>query len=198
MPRPPRNAQPGLIYHVCSRGSNREPIYRDAFDHIVFGRLLARFAQRQRWLVLAWVEMTNHYHLLVDIPFGGLSLGMQLLNTGYACRFNRRHAHTAHVFRNRFWSTSMRDDAHLLRTCRYIVLNPVRAGLCERPEDWPWSSYRASAGLELTPPFLADTSVLRLFGRDPEAARRAYREFVSQGIPPVSDTGFQRAREPAR
>jgi putative transposase len=186
--RPLRNEQPGGTYHITSRGSNRRPIYVDDVDHFIFGQLLSRFAQRQRWVVIAWAEMTNHYHLLLEIPFGGLSAGMQLLNGGYACRFNYRHDRTAHVFRNRFVATLIESEAHLLEAARYIVLNPVRAGLCKSPDRWRWSSYRASAGLDLAPPFLADSVLLRLFDERPAAARRSYREFVALGHVPVSDT----------
>jgi REP element-mobilizing transposase RayT len=179
------------MYHLTARGSNKEPIYLNDIDHRMFGSLLGRFAQRQRWVVIAWVEMTNHYHLLVQVPYGGLSSGMQLLNGGYALRFNQRHDRSAHVFRNRFGATPIESEAHLLEAARYIVLNPVRAGLCKLPGDWPWSSYRACAGLDLAPPFLAESVLLRLFDRNPRAARRAYREFVAQGHVPVSDTGSE-------
>jgi putative transposase len=190
MGRALRNEEPGGIYHVTSRGSNKRPIYLDDADRSIFTGLLGRFALRQRWLVFAWVLMTNHYHLLIQVPFAGLSRGMQLLNGGYACRFNLRHGRTAHVFKNRFDARPIESEAHLLEACRYIVLNPVRAGLCSSAEDWPWSSYRASVGLELAPAFFADSVVLRLFDANPTAARRAFRDFVAQGHVPVSDTAF--------
>jgi REP element-mobilizing transposase RayT len=186
--RPLRNEQPGGTYHVTSRGSNKFPIYADDLDHVIFERLLSRFAQRHRWTVIAWVEMTNHYHLLLQIPFCGLSAGMKLLNGGYAVRFNQRHERTAHVFKNRFSATPIESEAHLMEAARYIVLNPVRAGLCKSPQQWRWGSYRACAGRELAPPFLAESVLLRLFDKRPPAARRAYREFVAQGHAPVSDT----------
>jgi REP element-mobilizing transposase RayT len=189
--RPLRHEEPGRIYHVASRGSNKEPIYLDDFDRRIFTELLGRFAQRERWVVFAWVLMTNHYHLLVEVPFGGLSCGLQSLNGGYACRFNRRHGRSAHVFRNRFFAVPIESEAHLLETCRYVVLNPVRAGLCKSPAAWRWSSYRACAGHDLAPPFLAESVLLRLFDKEPTEARRAYRAFVAQSHGPVSDTGSE-------
>lgn len=189
MGRPLRNEQPGCIYHVTARGSNKQPIYLDDLDHRIFRLLLSRFALRQRWVVISWVEMTNHFHMLVQIPYGGLSEGMQLLNGGYALRFNQRRDRSAHVFRNRFSATLVESESHLLETARYIPLNPVRARLCDAPERWPWGSYRALAGLELAPPFLAESVLLRLFDHDPTSARLAYRRFVAQGHAPVSDTG---------
>jgi putative transposase len=187
--RATRDEEPGGFYHVTARGSNKLPIYLDDADHLIFRSLLSRCTQRQRWIVMAWAEMENHYHLLLQIPLGGLSVGMQLLNGGYACRFNYRHDRTAHVFRNRFSSTRIESEAHLLEAARYIVLNPVRAGLCESPRDWRWSSYRACAGIDVAPPFLAESALLNLFDKRPAAARRAYRTFVAQGHVTVSDTG---------
>jgi hypothetical protein len=106
-----------------------------------------------------------------------------VLNGSFARFSNRRHDYIGqHLFRNRFWSDEIVTEKHLLETARYIVLNPVRARICESPADWAWSSYRASAGLDFAPSFLAATQHLRLFGTRPSEARRTYREFVSEGI----------------
>jgi hypothetical protein len=101
--------------------------------------------------------MGNHFHLVVQLPHLGLSEGMQLLNSGYAVRTNSRYKRTGHLVRNRFYSQQVETEAHLLKLCRYVVLNPVRAGLCLWPADWPWSSYRATVGLEPAHPFLSTT-----------------------------------------
>lgn len=193
MGRGPRYAPADGYYHVTSRGNNKGLIFLDDTDRRIFLELLDRFARRHGWVVIAYCLMPNHYHLVVYLPSGGLSAGMQLLNSGYACRFNRRHDRIDHVFRQRFTCTPIESEAHLAEACRYTVLNPVRAGLCASPEDWPWSSYRASVGLDLPHPCLHDTVLLRLFGRRPEKARQAFREFVAQGHVPVSDTGFKGA-----
>jgi len=115
---------------------------------------------------------------------------MQVLNTGYSVRTNKRHGRTGHLVRNRFYSNLVEDDAHLMEAIRYIVLNPVRAGLCQSPADWPWSSYRACAGTELAHPFLSVDRVLGLFGTRPAAARAEFRAFVREGHVQVSDTGL--------
>ncbi len=190
MGRSLRHAPAGGYFHVTSRGNNKGLVYLDDSDRRRFLYLLARFARRHSWVVLTYCLMTNHYHLVLHLPSGGLSKGMQLLNSGYACRFNRRHDRIDHVFRQRFSSTEIEDEAHLVEACRYAVLNPVRAGLCESAEDWPWSSYRASIGLELADPCLDDTALLRLFDDSPDEARRAFRAFVEQGHVSVSDTGL--------
>jgi hypothetical protein len=126
--------------------------------------------------------MTNHFHLVVQVPLCGLSEGMRLLNGGFARRMNARHGRVGHLFQNRFGAKAIKDDSHLREACRYIVLNPVRAGMCERPEQWRWSSYRACAGLALAPSFLAVDALLGLFARRPRRARKEYRTFVRDGV----------------
>jgi REP-associated tyrosine transposase len=193
MSRELRIEVPGGIYHVGSRGNRGCVVYEDDFERRMFLRLLSLVTKRFAWKCHAYVLMSNHFHLLVQLDVGGLSDGMQLLNGCFAKFSNTRNGHVGqHLFRNRFWSEQVVDDAQLLQTARYIVLNPVRAHICDKPEDWPWSSYRACAGIDFAPSFLAMTRHLRLFGVRPSAASRAYREFVREGLTaarhPVSDT----------
>jgi REP-associated tyrosine transposase len=179
--RAPRIEDSTAFYHVGSRGNDGRWIFGDDHDRRLFLVLLERTARRHGWIVLAYCLMTNHFHLVIRIPDGGLSAGMQLLNTAYSQITNARYGSTGHLFRNRFGSKMMFEEAHLLEGCRYVVLNPVRAGICARAEEWPWSSYRASAGLVHAPAFLAVGELLGLFAPDPEAARRVYCDFVSAG-----------------
>ena len=183
MPREPRIEVPGGIYHVGAKGNRGCVIYEDDFERGMFLKLLTVVAARFGWICHAYVLMSNHFHLLVQLDRGGLSAGMQLLNGNFAKFSNRRHDYVGqHLFRNRVWSEPVEDEARLLATARYIVLNPVRAKICDEPGDWPWSSYRACAGIDFAPPFLAVTRHLHLFGRTPSTARRAYREFVRAGV----------------
>ena len=176
------------MHHVASRGNDRQPIYSDDADRRAFLVELARVVRRYRWLVLAHCLMTNHYHLVLILPAGGLSDGMRELNGGYSRLTNTRHGRSDHLFRNRFFATELESDAHLLEACRYAVLNPIRAGLCALPEEWPWSSYRCCAGIEFASPSTATTALLRLFGPRPDEARRRYVAFVRAGTGSVSDT----------
>ena len=177
------------MYHVTTRGNNREQVVWDDRDRAILLAAIDQAARRYGWIVLAYCLMTNHFHLVVQVPLGGLSEGMRLLNGGFARRMNARHGRVGHLFQNRFGATQIKRDSHLREACRYVVLNPVRAGLCKRPEEWRWSSYRACVGFELAPPFLAVDALLGLFGTRPRQARREYRAFVRDGRVRVSGEG---------
>jgi REP element-mobilizing transposase RayT len=187
--------EPGGIYHVASRGNNGEDLVRDDTDRHTWVAMLARTVEMFRWRLLAYCLMTNHYHLSVELVLGAdeLSRGMQRLNTSYAQYANARYGRTGHLFRNRFLSLPLESDAHLLETSRYVVLNPVRAGICAAPEDWRWSSYRACAGMENGPRFLDVRGTLELLAPDPNKAFGLYRKFVSEGLVP---TGHVRGQTP--
>lgn len=134
--------------------------------------------------------MMTHYHVLLATPNGDLGAGMRLLNGAYARRFNKRHGGSGAVFEARYHSELVETDAHLLEVCRYLALNPVRAGLTSRPDDWPWGSYAAQAAGTGTLPFIAERALLELFAPTPGEARRRLRAFVEEAIAsPVSDTG---------
>jgi putative transposase len=192
MGHPARHEEPGRAYHVTARGNGGQVIYANDADRFDFLRLLERTSEHYDWRCLAFCLMTNHYHLAIEIPRGGLSRGIQVLNGGYARLANRRHGRKDHLFKNRFLSVPVVSEEHLLEALRYIVLNPVRAGLCRRPEEWRWSSYRPCAGLDFCPRFVCADDVLRLFGGSPQEARARYRAFVDSAVvdsaATVSDT----------
>jgi len=179
--RPERIEDPTAYYHVGTRGNDGRWIYGDEQDRKLFLAILDRVALRYRWQILAFCLMTNHYHLLLRIPERGLSRGMQVLNGGYAQTTNARYGTRDHVFGRRFFSATTADDGHLVEAARYIVLNPVRARLVELPEEWPWSSHRCAAGLELAPRFVRNDELLGLFGDAPAQARTTYLRFVRDG-----------------
>ena len=123
--------------------------------------------------------MDNHYHAVVETPEANLSTGMHRLNGVYAQRFNRRHELDGHLFQDRFHSVLVESDWHMLALARYVVLNPVRAGLCDRAEHWRWSSHRAIAGLVVPAPLLTVDWLLGYFGAANDRARAAYRSYVA-------------------
>ena len=142
VPRVLRTTLADGIFHVTARGVNRTDIYLDTEDRRTFVALFASAVRRHAWEVHTVCLMTNHFHLVLGTSVGHMSLGMQWLNGAYAQIFNKRWGRSGHLFGERFYSNPVEDDEELLETCRYVVLNPVRAGLCERPEDWAWSASR--------------------------------------------------------
>ena len=179
MGRMPRQFQPGEIYHVFSRGSNKQAIFRYDSDRIDFLGCLERVVVREQLVCLAYCLMPNHFHLMVETPDGQLSEAMKALNGRYALRFNRRYSRDAHLFKNRFGAVLQRSDGQLLWTLRYTLRNPVSSGLCGDAAGWPWSSYAASVGDEKPLRFLALRALLSHFGDPPELAMARLRDFVS-------------------
>lgn len=178
MGRAPRQFAPGETYHIWSRGSNRQAIFTFDSDRVEFLVCLDRVVSRSNMRCLAYCLMSNHYHLVVETLDGELSRAMKALNGSYALRFNRRHGRDAHLFRNRFSAARQTTEAQLLWALRYAVRNPVEVGLCGNPEEWRWSSYRASAGIDRVPRFLDVQRLLSYFGDVPNRAREVYRAFV--------------------
>ena len=181
MSRPLRLEFAGAIYHLTARGNARLPIFEDDQDREAFLDLLGDVVERFNWVCHSYCLMDNHYHLLVETIESNLSRGARQLNGVYTQRFNRRHGRVGHVLQGRFKSILVDRDSYLLELCRYVVLNPVRAGMSKHAGEYRWSSYRASAGLSKCPAFLTVDWVLSQFGRGRKAAQGRYREFVAQG-----------------
>ena len=125
--------------------------------------------------------MSNHDHLLIETRDSTLAKGMRRLNGVFTQRSNRRHRRVGHVFQGRYKAILVQKESYLLEGARYVVLNPVRARMVRSAKDWPWSSYRATAGWAEIPPCLAVDGLLSAFGTRRKAATEAYRRFVSEG-----------------
>jgi putative transposase len=145
MARPPRYQPAGGMFHVTTRGNRGQSIYLDDEDRRAFLRLFDRVRRDCEWRQLAWCLMPNHYHLVLQTPTESLAIGMQRLNGVYARRFNTRHLLEHHLFGRRYYARFIDSERQLERTIRYVAFNPVRAGLCEHPADWPWSSFYGAA-----------------------------------------------------
>ena len=182
MARPLRLEFPGALYHVMSRGNEKSLVFRDDRDRRVFLSLLGRIVTKESWSLHSYCLLGNHYHLLVETPLGRLSRGMHALNGGYSQEFNRRHNRRGHLFEGRFKGILVEKEAHLLELHRYVVLNPVRAGLTPTPGAWIWSSFRATCGIVASPSWLETRWTLAQFGSDRRTAVEAYVRFVSRGI----------------
>lgn len=182
MARPLRIEYEGAVYHVTSRGNERKSIFRDDEDREIFLNTLEKVNRRCNWLCHAYCLMDNHYHLIIETPDGNLSKGMRQLNGVYTQMFNMRHKRAGHIFQGRYKAILIQKESHLLEVCRYVVLNPVRSKTVEKPEEWEWSSYRATVGSGKTHPSLTRDWVLRQFSNKRKQAEEKYKKFVYAGM----------------
>ncbi len=182
MARPLRLEFAGALYHVTARGDRREPIYVDEKDRAVWLEVLGEVCHRFNWVVHAYCQMTNHYHLVAETPEGNLARGMRQLNGLYTQRFNRGHGLVGHLFQGRYKAIVVQKESYLRELARYVVLNPVRAGMVERPEEWRWSSYRLMVSSDPIPNWLDGDWLLAGFGGRRSEAAEAYARFVLAGI----------------
>jgi REP element-mobilizing transposase RayT len=196
MGRPLRIEYPGATYHVTSRGDRKERIFRSSDDQRLFLDIVDQAMDRLDALVFAFCLMGNHYHVVLRTRQANLSRLMRHINGEYTRTFNRRHGLVGHVFQGRYHAVLVDSDAYLLSACRYVELNPVRAGLVESAQAWPWSSYRANAGLVQMPGWLAtETLHGHLLGRDvaTEVDRRQAERLHAQTVAAGRDTDLWRS-----
>lgn len=181
MARPLRIEFAGALYHVTSRGDRQEDIYLTDNDRESFLKVLSEVCNRFNWVVHAYCLMTNHYHLLIETPDANLSQGMRQLNGVYTQTFNRQHKRVGHVFQGRYKAILVQKESYLLELARYIVLNPVRAHMVRTAKDWPWSSYRATAGIHEPFNGLYVDWILSSFAVRKTTAIERYKKFVAEG-----------------
>jgi REP element-mobilizing transposase RayT len=184
MARPLRILFPDACYHVMSRGNAKALVFLDQRDYEKFLELLDVSCRRFGIVCYAFCLMPNHYHLVVVTPRANVSVAIQYLNGVYSQWWNHRHDRCGHVFQGRFKAQVIRRDRDLAAVCRYVVLNPVRAGLASHPGEWRWSSYRASAGIESSPGFLTLSGIQSVLASDPTGSPFVtYRLFISSSDP---------------
>jgi putative transposase len=181
MARPLRIEFEGALYHVTLRGNASQSVFLNDKDRSNFLDTLADVVERYRWLCHTYCLMDNHYHLVIETPEANLSKGMRQLNGVYTQIFNRRYGRVGHLFQGRYKAMLVEKEGYLLELARYVVLNPVRAGLVSHPGGWKWSSYGATVGEEEAPAFLVVDWVLGQFSRKRREAQKAYRNFVAEG-----------------
>lgn len=182
MPRPHRIAFAGAIYHITAHGINDEPVFVHADDRQVYIALLSELLQTKVVRLLAYILMTNHIHLVLQTAEPNVSEVMQRLHGRYAAYFNRRYGRRGHLFGDRFWSDVVDSDEYLLEVSGYVHLNPVRAGVSDRPEDYEWSSFRDYMGTGSGSAIVDPMPVLALLSSDQAKARTAYAIFVGESL----------------
>jgi putative transposase len=143
----PRTSLPDGYFHVAARGVDaRGSIFRDDDDRKTFLALMRHAARRHRWACHAYCLMGTHYHLVLETRRASLSSGLHRLNWLYALHYNGKYGRFGHVFADRFSARVIESEEYLFEACAYVLLNPVKAGLCESVEDWPWSYSRFGVG----------------------------------------------------
>ncbi len=166
MGRPKRRLAADVIYHVTIRGNNQRPIFTCTRDREQYLRCLAWTSRKAGVRVLGYCLMGNHVHLLLETPDANLDTMMWRLSTEYARWFNRRHGRRNHLFGRRYHDVIISDQRQFAAVMAYVASNPVRAGLCGRPSEWPWSSHNAMVGSVAAPAFLAIGRARELMGDD--------------------------------
>lgn len=180
VPRFPRDLAPG-IQHAGVSASGPSLYFMDDLDRSVWLRLFVTTVARYRWRCLAVCLLSTHWHVILDVPDGSLAAGMHRLVGGYSKRFNARHGRTGYLVRDRYWSRRKETSAEVLEAFRYVAMNPVAAGLVDKPEDWRWSSYGAVVGVSDLFEFVDASPVLGEFGSSRNARIRGLRSFVEAG-----------------
>jgi putative transposase len=182
MSRSARLVVPGYPHHIVHRGHNRRVIFERLADHAAYLEDLRELKTQYGVKIYAYCLMSNHVHLLlVPETADGLAQVMKRVAGRHALRLNGRNEHTGALWQGRYYSSVVDRDAYFLTCCRYIELNPVRAGLASDPVDYPWSSCRfrrgerAPAWLDLDPLFLA-------MGNTPAERWACYRELLDQRV----------------
>jgi len=184
MARPLRIEYPGALYHVTSRGNAKAKLFLDDHDYRTFLDVVGFVVRRFNWLCHAYCLLSNHYHMLIETPEGNLSRGMRQLNGIYTQKFNWKRCRSGHLLQGRYKAILVDKDEYLLELSRYLMLNPVRAGIAEFPWEYAWSSYRATLGKEKAPDFLTTDWLLARFGNKnkQDKARRRFADFVRAGM----------------
>ncbi len=178
MPRKPRIHVDGAVYHVILRGNARQEIISDDRDRYRFYDILHKSYERFRHRIVAFCLMNNHIHLAVQVGEVPLSRIIQNVSQRYTQWFNWRHQKCGHLFQGRYKAIMVDADSYLLELVAYLHLNPVRARVVQRPEQYLWSSHRAYLGKE-THPWLDCTVVLSQFSEKAGKAAKMFAGYVA-------------------
>lgn len=177
-----------------NRGNRKAQIFIDDLDRRRFSRILLEEQKTHGVKVCSECQMGTHFHLIVTTPRGNLSDFVGAFEGRFADYSNRRHGNVGHLYQGRFVDVVIEDDAQLLTALCYVFLNPVSAGLVTRIEDYPWSTYRATAGLGPAPPYLSLEWLESLYPGEPlKDAQQHFRALMNEAQPVVAYFGPQSA-----
>lgn len=178
MARPLRITYPGAVYHITSRGNERKDIFKSQADREKFLSYLESATLRYDAIIHVYCLMTNHYHLLLETPSGNLSQIMRHINGAYTTYFNSKRQRAGHLLQGRFKAILLDMDEYAKELSRYIHLNPIRAKIIDKLEDYQWSSYLDYIGYRTPPSWLEREFILNYFGPKPKIAQENYCDFI--------------------
>jgi putative transposase len=180
MPRPHRVQAAGVTYHIFARATGAELLHRDDEDRRRFLSILETTVEKYRLELHFVVVLGTHHHLLVTTTRPNIAAAMQSLSGTYCQSYNRRHARKGHLVAGRYGTKLVESEEHGVSLAAYLALNPVRAGLVDRPEAWPWSSYSSLIGLSPEWSYVKPGFLLEQFGSDRIRARALLRDYVER------------------
>lgn len=178
MVRKPRIWFPGAAYHITCRGNHRNDIFKDQEDYLVYLTILEEAKHEYPFILIAYCLMTNHVHLQIKTKEIDTNKIMKKINQIYTMYFNNKYNYVGHLFQGRYFAELIIDDAQMLSTSRYIHLNPIRAKMVKRPEDYEWSSYSMYIGEKVEKHIESFIILSRFKGQ----CRRLYKEFVESSL----------------
>ena len=182
MGRPLRIEYPDAFYHITARGNERQNIFKSNRDRERFLGYLESASERYKAIIHTYSLMDDHYHILLQTPAGNLSQIMHHINGAYTNYFNVKRKRSGHLFQGRYKALLVDIDGYAQELSRYIHLNPVKAGMVEKPEQYKWSSYRDYINVNKSSKWLCIDFVLSLFSIKTSIAKKQYRRFVESMI----------------
>lgn len=191
MARPLRIEYEGAVYHVTARGNEKRKVFFSRRDYGKFKEYLANAIEKFGFILHGYVLMTNHYHLIIETPEKNLSKIMHYVNSSYTTYTNIKRRRYGHLFQGRFKAIVVDKDSYLLELSRYLHLNPVRANMAVKPEDYPYSSYgyfTAAAGDKL----VTTRTILEMISSNPDMAQEKYISFVESAMGEEIESPFKK------
>jgi REP element-mobilizing transposase RayT len=180
MARKPRIEFEGAFYHVITRGNHRQKIFREDDDFKRYLEIVSDYKKQHKYCLYAFVLMSNHVHLLIETREVPLSRILQGINQKYTMYFNKKYKTVGHLFQGRYRGILCDRDEYLLSLVKYIHLNPVRAKVAERAQEYPWSSHNNYTG-DSAEGIIDAEQVLRMFSGEKTAARKLYKSYMEDG-----------------
>ncbi len=191
MARPLRIEYPGAFYHVTSRGNEQKAIFKSKKDREQFLHYLETATERYAAIIHTYCLMDNHYHLLVETAKGNLSQIMRHINGAYTTYFNVKRKRAGHLFQGRYKAILVEADEYAKELSRYIHLNPVRAGIVDKPEEFIWSSHSSYIGKKRKLEWLQTDFILGYFDKKVSSAKKKYQQFVVDSIGSEEKSPFE-------